>query len=158
VQDTFITYQVTTFAVTMGMGILAGLLYDTIRAVRYYFKPSRTLLFFIDLFFWFVVTLAVFAALLASNWGEVRAYVFIGLGFGALFYVQAVSGLFYRAMVRLLLLSISAMRTALTPVGRTVRLGKALAVTGKRKLRVKVDRGRQRAKKIKAKFHKRKKE
>lgn len=85
-QETIVSQQIISFVTTVLLGILIGLAYDVLRVVRFLFRPSRKILFFYDLFFWVLVTGTVFFVLLVSNWGEVRAYVFIGLGSGGLIY------------------------------------------------------------------------
>ncbi|MDW7649807.1 MAG: spore cortex biosynthesis protein YabQ [Bacillota bacterium] len=90
-QDSFIVEQVGTFVVTIALGLVIGFTYDTLRALKTVVKISRRVQFFTDLFYWLVMTALTFVALLASNWGEVRAYVFIGLGTGGVFYVLVLS-------------------------------------------------------------------
>jgi len=86
VQDSFIGEQLQTFALIVGLGFSIGLIYDFMMVGKNFIRVSRGTQFFIDLTFCLVITLMVFIVLLASNWGEVRAYVFIGLGGGALIY------------------------------------------------------------------------
>jgi spore cortex biosynthesis protein YabQ len=98
VQDSFIGDQLQTFALTIGLGLLIGLIYDFMMAGKKFIRLSRGVHFLIDLLFCLMMTLLVFIALLANNWGEVRAYVFIGLGGGILIYMF----LFSRSVSRLL--------------------------------------------------------
>lgn len=100
--DTFVIEQIQTFALTVGLGLMIGFCYDLIRAVRAYKRFSRGTQFFLDLIFWLLMTLAVFVALLASNWGEVRAYVFIGLITGGIVYTVAFSRFIHSLMVKAL--------------------------------------------------------
>jgi len=86
VQDSFIGEQLQTFALIVSLGFLIGLIYDFMMVGKNFIRVSRGTQFFIDITFCLVITLMVFIVLLASNWGEVRAYVFIGLGGGALSY------------------------------------------------------------------------
>lgn len=90
-QETIVSQQVISFVTTVLLGILIGLAYDVLRVIRFLFHPSRRILFFYDLLFWVLMTGTVFFILLVSSWGEVRAYVFIGLGSGALFYYLLLS-------------------------------------------------------------------
>lgn len=102
-QDSFISEQLQTFVLTVGLGILIGIIYDFMMTGRKFIRLSRGAHFFVDLLFCLTMTLLVFIALLANNWGEVRAYVFIGLGGGILIYML----LFSRHVSRLLLKTFS---------------------------------------------------
>jgi len=103
VQDSFISEQLQTFVLTVGLGILIGIIYDFMMTGRKFIRLSRGAHFFVDLLFCLTMTLLVFIALLVNNWGEVRAYVFIGLGGGILIYML----LFSRHVSRLLLKTFS---------------------------------------------------
>ncbi|MBS4008446.1 MAG: spore cortex biosynthesis protein YabQ [Clostridium sp.] len=102
-QDSFISEQLQTFVLTVGLGILIGIIYDFMMTGRKFIRLSRGAHFFVDLLFCLTMTLLVFIALLVNNWGEVRAYVFIGLGGGILIYML----LFSRHVSRLLLKTFS---------------------------------------------------
>ncbi|WP_217596988.1 spore cortex biosynthesis protein YabQ [Cohnella sp. GbtcB17] len=85
---------------TIGAMILCGLgmgtVFDIYRAaaVRLHFR--RWLLPVIDLLYWVAATLIVFRILLGINYGEVRLYVFLGIGIG----VCAYFGLFSSHVLR----------------------------------------------------------
>ena len=100
--DTFIVEQVQTFALTVGLGILIGFFFDCVRAVRSCIRFSRKTEFFLDIVFWFIMTMLVFVSLLSRNWGEVRAYIFIGLITGGLFYALTLSRPLYNFMIKVL--------------------------------------------------------
>ncbi len=102
-QDSFISEQLQTFVLTVGLGILIGIIYDFMMTGRKFIRLSRGAHFFVDLLFCLTMTLLVFIALLVNNWGEVRAYVFIGLGGGIFIYML----LFRKDVSRLLLKTFS---------------------------------------------------
>lgn len=83
--------QTYAFLMTILAGAVVGLLFDVYRVFRSAFRPRNFATALTDLLFWIVVTPLVFALLLAANWGELRAYVLIGLGAGLLLYYQALS-------------------------------------------------------------------
>ncbi|MDD2553190.1 MAG: spore cortex biosynthesis protein YabQ [Desulfotomaculaceae bacterium] len=83
--------QARAFFITIGIGIIAAFGYDYYRAVRQAFKLKRTGALLGDLIFWLVTTALVLALLLLANWGELRMYVFLGLGLGALLYFSLFS-------------------------------------------------------------------
>lgn len=71
--------QVFTFAMTIVTGIVLGGLFDCYRALRHRFRPRMFMTWVTDLLYWLVATVIMFIALLVSNWGELRFYVFIGV-------------------------------------------------------------------------------
>lgn len=74
-----LTGQIMTFVITIITGILLGGLFDCYRVLRGTFKPKALITWFTDLLYWLVATAVVFIALVFSNWGELRLYVFIGI-------------------------------------------------------------------------------
>lgn len=88
--------QAGAFASTIIIGMSAGLLYDYYRAVRAAFKLKKTGTFVGDVLYWLVTTAMVFGMLLWGTWGELRLYVFIGIGLGALLYFYLLSRAVYR--------------------------------------------------------------
>ena len=89
--------QTYAFAVTVVIGVTAGFCYDYYRVVRGVFRLKKVGTCLGDVLFWLVTTAMVFFMLLRGNWGEVRLYVFAGIGLGAFIYYR----LFSRAMSRL---------------------------------------------------------
>jgi len=71
--------QIFTFSVTVVTGMVLGMLFDCYRVMRGAFKLTKVITWFTDLLYWLIATTVVFIALLASNWGELRLYVFIGI-------------------------------------------------------------------------------
>ncbi|WP_308637043.1 spore cortex biosynthesis protein YabQ [Paenibacillus silvisoli] len=63
-------------------GIGMGIVFDGYRVVSDELRISRLWIPIFDLLYWIAATLVVFQVLSASNEGEVRAYVFIGLLLG----------------------------------------------------------------------------
>ncbi|BBI30666.1 hypothetical protein KCTCHS21_00650 [Cohnella abietis] len=66
----------------MMCGLAMGLVFDVYRVASHRFTVARWLLPALDVVYWAAATLGVFRILLASNEGEVRMYVFLGLGIG----------------------------------------------------------------------------
>ena len=63
-------------------GIAMGMLFDFYRTSASRFQVPRWLLPALDIVYWMASALGVFWVLLALNHGEVRMYVFLGLGIG----------------------------------------------------------------------------
>lgn len=75
-----------TIAVMLTAGIGMGAVFDGYRVVSNELKFPRWWLPFLDIMYWIAAALVVFRMLYASNNGEVRAYVFLGLALGVLIY------------------------------------------------------------------------
>lgn len=106
--------QSVTFAVTIAIGMLLGMLFDFYRIVHGRIKPRTILTSVSDLIYWIVATVIIFVGLVASNWGELRAYVFIGLFSGAIIYFRLLSRYFTAGFIYLLTILVWV-------VGRTVK-------------------------------------
>ncbi|MGI6038263.1 MAG: spore cortex biosynthesis protein YabQ [Limnochordia bacterium] len=81
-----LTTQMTSFLIVIFAGLLLGCLFDIYRVFRGLLRPGALLTPILDLLFWAVATPAVFLLLLTSNWGELRFYVFLGMGLGLFLY------------------------------------------------------------------------
>lgn len=75
-----------TVAVMMASGLGMGAVFDGYRVVSNELRFPRWLLPVLDIVYWMVSAVAVFRMLYASNNGEVRAYVFLGLALGVILY------------------------------------------------------------------------
>jgi spore cortex biosynthesis protein YabQ len=86
-----------TIASMMMCGLAMGTVFDVYRVASHRFHVARWLLPALDVVYWAAATLGVFSILLGSNEGEVRMYVFLGLGIG----VTGYFGLFSHWVVKL---------------------------------------------------------
>ena len=84
--------QFLTLAMMVASGIGMGAAFDGYRVVSNELRIGRLWIPVLDLLYWMAATLAVFRVLTASNEGEVRFYVFIGLFIGISFYFWLLSG------------------------------------------------------------------
>jgi spore cortex biosynthesis protein YabQ len=105
--------QVYVFAVTLAAGMILGILYDIYRVLRQKFRPQRIMTGLSDLLYWLSATLVVFLALVASNWGELRFYVYLGLVGGV--------GVYYRFCSRFVLFGVMGFVRFITAGMRVVR-------------------------------------
>lgn len=85
------TGQVLAFVITIVTGILLGLLFDCYRVLRGTFNPKAAVTWLTDLLYWLVATAVVFVAVVLSNWGELRFYVFFGILSGLGLYYKCLS-------------------------------------------------------------------
>ncbi len=83
--------QAYVFLATVYTGMIVGFIFDFNRVIRRMFKPRPWIVGIMDLFFWLIVAVMVFVALLYANDGEVRFYNFIGLAMGWGLYVLTIS-------------------------------------------------------------------
>jgi spore cortex biosynthesis protein YabQ len=89
--------QWTTIGWMIVCGLAMGTVFDFYRVAAERFHIPRWVLPVLDVAFWAAATLGVFSVLLDSNHGEVRMYVFLGLGIG----VTGYFGLFSSWVVKL---------------------------------------------------------
>lgn len=87
-------------------GLAMGAVFDGYRVVSHELRFARWLMPVLDMLYWAAATLTVFRVLYASNNGEVRAYVFLGLLIGIGFYFM----LFSRSVMAVVRWGIEAVR------------------------------------------------
>lgn len=90
--------QLYSFSVTLFTGMAAGFCYDYYRALKASLGLKKYGTHLGDLLFWLVTTGVVFFLLLLFNSGEMRFYVLVGLGLGALVYFYLFSGIVGRLL------------------------------------------------------------
>lgn len=86
-----------TIGAMMLCGLGMGTVFDIYRAAATRLRFRRWLLPAIDLLYWIAATLIVFRILLGVNYGEVRLYVFLGIGIGVCAYFGLFSSYVLRA-------------------------------------------------------------
>lgn len=91
--------QFVAFLIMLGTGLVVGLLFDIYRIIRSLTRPRAQGSIAMDLLFWVLITPVLFALLLAGNWGELRFYVFLGVGAGLFAYFQLASPLVLWALI-----------------------------------------------------------
>ena len=70
--------QLTAFLLSIVLGVAFSLLYSLVRFSHITFKPSKTAVFIIDIFYFFVIGVLSFCFLLIYCKGLIRMYVFLG--------------------------------------------------------------------------------
>lgn len=90
--------QFSIFLTTVATGITLGILFDCYRVLRGTFRIQSLMTWVTDLLYWLIATAVVFVALVLSNWGELRFYVFLGIISGVGLYYRFIS----RYIIRLL--------------------------------------------------------
>lgn len=85
-----------------GCGVVLGASFDTIGVTVRRYRIGNAIRAVLDVLYWVAATLFVFRVLMKANGGEVRLFIFLGLGIGAVLYMLLVGG-WYRAVVDRLL-------------------------------------------------------
>ena len=80
--------QITAFLLLVLWGNLVGGFFDCYRFFRLLWRPKKWGTNLGDAFFWLFVTVFTYLYLLRSTWGEVRLYVFLGIGLGLFIYLN----------------------------------------------------------------------
>ncbi|AGK99764.1 spore cortex biosynthesis protein YabQ [Desulfoscipio gibsoniae] len=83
-----VTSQFMVFLYTILTGALAGFLYDVYAGIGHVIRLNKLGTLLGDFLYWFGATILVYALLLRYNQGEVRLFVLMGLGIGAVFYFR----------------------------------------------------------------------
>jgi len=113
--------QLKLLLVSLLLGICTGFIFDIYRRIRSFLSPGPILTALGDLCFWGLITLITFYSLFQVNFGEVRGYVFLAIGFGLLFYLISLSkyvvkvfvlyDIFVRNQIKKLLRTVKAVKT-----------------------------------------------
>lgn len=71
------------FLLSLGFGLLVGVLYDLLRVIRLCFTKSKTAIFIFDVIFVFIASISSFLFMLTVTDGQLRAFIVLGelLGF-----------------------------------------------------------------------------
>lgn len=86
--------QAAAFLATAAAGAVLGMLYDCFRILRRVLQHKTVSTTIEDAIFWLVSTLLMFAFLLNRNYGDIRAFIFMGLALGAVLYFLTLSRYF----------------------------------------------------------------
>lgn len=100
--------QAAVFGIMMATGMVLGMVFDCYRVMRALLRLKQFVTAITDFLYWLLATAVVFLVLMLSNWGELRFYVFIGLGTGVICYYR----LFSSGIIRFLVLAIRMLAAA----------------------------------------------
>lgn len=114
--------QARLFLLTVLMGAGIGLFYDVFRIFRRTapFAKNRLAVQLEDLFFWIIVTGAMFYFMLEQSFGEIRLFSLLGAFLGIIFYFATLSRFVIKIFVAIIeylkKVVITALRIILTPI------------------------------------------
>lgn len=80
--------QTKSFLLSLGFGLIIGILYDLLRVIRLLFFSSKIALFITDFLFSLISCILTFLFCLCVSNGEVRLYIIVGeiIGFGVFYF------------------------------------------------------------------------
>lgn len=82
-------------------GLIAGVIYDLYRTLRYVSKPSKYSTYLQDILFWTIITFLFFYILIKINWGELRGYIVLGFILGIIIYIKVFSKITYPILIEI---------------------------------------------------------
>lgn len=85
------------------LGVASAVLYNALRAVNKVFCPNGVVVFFMDVFYWLILTLAFFIYFMVFTNGQVRLFAFFGALAGFIFSFLCFSKIFLVLFSRILL-------------------------------------------------------
>lgn len=82
-----ITGQAFLFLIFTLNGLIIGLFFDFFRILRKCFKTPNLVTYIEDIIFWILTGFLVLYSIFIFNNGEIRLYMFLGIGIGILMYI-----------------------------------------------------------------------
>lgn len=82
-----IANQVFVFFWSIVIGAILALIFDFFRISRRKGRTKNWVVYVQDVFYWIIVAIMIIASAFITNDGELRGYMFIGYGIGAIFYL-----------------------------------------------------------------------
>ena len=95
--------QLFCLGIFMITGILIGVLFDIFRILRKSFYTADWITYIQDVLFWILAGSMMLFSIFTFNHGEIRSYVFIGILIGIVIYMLAISKLFVKSSVNIIL-------------------------------------------------------
>ena len=86
-----INNQAVLFLIFSLNGVIIGLIFDFFRILRKSFKTSNLMTYIQDIIFWIVTGISVIIFMYSFSDGTIRFYMFLGLMFGFIIYILAIS-------------------------------------------------------------------
>lgn len=89
-----IAQEVYVFLASVFAGLCICVVYDLLRVIRSYAKPSAAITDIEDIIFWGIAAVIMFFVVFTTNHGKVRWYEFFGVVLGSILYFFTLSRLF----------------------------------------------------------------
>lgn len=91
--------NLTSFGYSIFTGILAGLIYDVLRAFRHSHQARYNFKYIGDIIFWIVITILFFLTTVKLSDGILRGFLFIGFFSGGALYFLTISRFLYTLLL-----------------------------------------------------------
>ena len=91
--------QLTNFIYFIITGMLLGIIFDIFRILRRSFKTSDIITNIQDIIFGLITGVIILSSIFLFNNGELRLYLFLGIGFGIAIYMLLISNYFIKVNV-----------------------------------------------------------
>lgn len=101
-----IAFQTMVFLQAIVLGLLIGIVYDFLRAIRCSVQAGRRFTALCDGIFWIITVLSGFVFILTIAQGSARAYILVGVILGSIFYAIAFSTPVFGAIYHFLQLNV----------------------------------------------------
>ena len=105
-----ITNQFLLFLIYLISGILIGIVFDFFRSLRKSIKTSNLFTYIEDILFWTITSFIIILTILKYNYGELRLYIFLGIGAGLMVYLLTLSKLLIKLNVAIMNVFVLAFR------------------------------------------------
>lgn len=90
------------FFISILLGATMGISYDFLRILRRVIGHSNFFISLEDILFWIIWALIVIDNIHIYNSGELRGYVFLGLGLGCLIYIYTIGWVLWKCVSHIL--------------------------------------------------------
>lgn len=90
--------QVYVFLWSILTGAILALIFDFFRLMRRKGNTKNYIVYIQDIIFWIIAMIIIIASAFITNDGELRGYMFIGYGIGAIFYLLIFSKTLLKAL------------------------------------------------------------
>lgn len=97
-----ISNQLYVFLIYCFCGVIIGIFFDIFRILRKSFRTPDFVTYIEDIIFWILTGLFLVYIIFEFNNGEIRSYIFIGLGIGVLLYLLILSKFFIKINVTII--------------------------------------------------------
>ena len=97
-----ITNQAYLFLIFVLNGLLIGFLFDVFRILRISFKTKDFVTYIEDIIFWILTGVIVLYSIFVFNNGEIRFFMFLGIGIGVVLHITLFSNYLINGSVKII--------------------------------------------------------